>query len=74
MAKRAKAKTVEDLEFEPRGLHVSSEGNSQAYRRGCHWRCLCRRLNPARSIVGIRRSDGDIGGGPDRCRRLRRTR
>ena len=37
MAKRAKAKTVE-VKCEPCGLHVSPEGNSQAHRRGCHFR------------------------------------
>ena len=45
-------------EGEPCGLHVSSEGNSQAHRRGCHF-CgchACRRLNPPRTIVGLRQS------------------
>ena len=57
MAKRAKAKTVE-VEGEPCCVHVSPKGNSQAYRRGCHF-CgchACRRLNPPRTIVGLRRS------------------
>ena len=45
-------------EFQPCGLHVSSEGNSQADRRGCRF-CgchACRRLNLPRTIVGLRRS------------------
>ena len=45
-------------EVEPCGLHVSSEGNSQADRRGCRF-CgchACRRLNLPRTIVGLRRS------------------
>ncbi len=45
-------------ERQPCGLHVSPEGNSQAHRRGCDLcgRHACRRLNPPRSIVGLRRS------------------
>ena len=49
MAKRAHAKTVE-VNAQPCGLHVASEGDSQADRRGCHLRS--RQLVANRSLCG----------------------